>query len=277
MKKKSQKKTYDLIFSIGEACSCTVALRDSKLQEKSYPFDWLYGSTFNERINLLTSKFEHFLEIDSLEYIDSRISPKPFDIYRNKKNGLVFNHDFTFGIPLLESYKDVKLKYERRINRLLEHISKAKKVLIVYIKTPEVGNIIKDKSRLIEALQILSETFENTEFDILTLTNDSDMRFGDVKIENSHCNITNLTLNYKSQNKEDEEYMTNSQALRMVFSTYKLSNVLKSKLIIGDFIEIKKLKRGVGLYLFKIMFSLMRIRLSIFGCRFDFCVGKIRD
>lgn len=39
-------KKYDLIFSIGEACSCAEVLRESRLRFYSYPFDWLYGSTF---------------------------------------------------------------------------------------------------------------------------------------------------------------------------------------------------------------------------------------
>lgn len=273
----TKKKTYDLIFSIGDACSCTAALRNSNLQNFSYPFDWLYGCEFIERINLLTSEFEHFINIEDLEYIESRVSPNHYDIYRNKKNGLVFNHDFPLNIPLSESYENVKFKYERRINRLLEHIFQAKKVLVVYIKTPEEGNIINDKSILTEALQKLSETFENTEFYILTLTNDSDMKLSDIKIESTYRNITNLTLNYKSQNKEDEEYMTNIEALKSVFSNYKLSKLLKPKTKISNFLEIKKLKRGFGIYLFKKMFSLFRIKLILFGCQFDFCVGKIRD
>lgn len=39
-------KKYDLIFSVGEARSCAEVLRESRLRFYSYPFDWLYGSTF---------------------------------------------------------------------------------------------------------------------------------------------------------------------------------------------------------------------------------------
>ena len=271
-----KKKTYDLIFSIGEACSCTATLRKSKLQNFSYPFDWLYGCDFIERINLLTSNFKDFINMEDLEYIDSRISPNPFDIYQNKINGLVFNHDFQLGVPLSESYNEIQSKYERRINRLLGHIALAKKVLVVYIKTPEDENMIKDKSMLTEALQKLRETFENTEFDILTLTNDSSMKLGDIRVEKNHPNITNLTLNYKSQNKKDEEHIVNIKVLEKVFSNFKLNKLLKPKIKISNFIEVKKLKRGFGIYLFKRIFNLISLKLSIFGCKFDFCIGKIR-
>ena len=54
-------KKYDLIFSIGEACSCTSALRLAKLQFKSYPLDWLFGSDFIGRCKILASQFEHFI------------------------------------------------------------------------------------------------------------------------------------------------------------------------------------------------------------------------
>jgi hypothetical protein len=36
-------KKYDLIFSIGAACLASSSIRRNKLQDFSYPFDWLAG------------------------------------------------------------------------------------------------------------------------------------------------------------------------------------------------------------------------------------------
>ena len=57
----SKFKKYDLIFSIGEACSCTEMLRKCRLQFYSYPFDWLFGSTFLNRIKMLCDDMKTFI------------------------------------------------------------------------------------------------------------------------------------------------------------------------------------------------------------------------
>ena len=53
---------YDLIFGIGEACSCTQILRKSLLQNCSYPLDWLYGLDFSKRVDILVSEFSDFIK-----------------------------------------------------------------------------------------------------------------------------------------------------------------------------------------------------------------------
>ena len=51
-------KKYDFVFSIGEACSCTQVLRQQGLQNASYPFDWLFGSTLVKRCEILANEFK---------------------------------------------------------------------------------------------------------------------------------------------------------------------------------------------------------------------------
>lgn len=225
----NKKKVYDLIFSLGEACSCTAALRESKLQVFSYPFDWLYGCSFLDRIDLLTSDFKNFIDKEDLELIEKRLKPSPCDVYKNNRNGLIFNHDFPLDSSFDLSYTDVKSKYDRRIKRLLEHISQSKKVLVVFIKTPEEGNCIEAKTILIDGLKKLSEKFVNIEFDILTLTNDINMKLGYIQVDEFHQNITNLTLNYKSLNKLDHPSVVNMKMLRKTLMSYKVSSLLGSK------------------------------------------------
>lgn len=88
---KAQK--YDFVFSIGEACSCTQILRQQGLQKASYPFDWLFGSTFVKRCELLASEFKDFIRKEDLEFSYEERSIKCY-AYHNKLNGITFNHDF---------------------------------------------------------------------------------------------------------------------------------------------------------------------------------------
>lgn len=45
-------KKYDCIFSIGEACLYAGILAKLELRNFSSPFDWLYGATLEERIQI---------------------------------------------------------------------------------------------------------------------------------------------------------------------------------------------------------------------------------
>ena len=49
----SKKYFYDVIFSLGEACSCAQSLTKSDLRLYSCPFDWIWGADFLGRINIL--------------------------------------------------------------------------------------------------------------------------------------------------------------------------------------------------------------------------------
>lgn len=127
---------YDLVFSLSQACSCTSALRKANLQVFSYPFDWLFGSDFSGRIDILCNDFEGFLNKDDLVFSGPGEVIKT-DVYKNPKNGLVFNHDFQTGLSLDEAYPLVQEKYNRRISRLSELIEQARHVLVVFIETPD--------------------------------------------------------------------------------------------------------------------------------------------
>lgn len=93
-------KVYDLIFSIGEACSCTQILRQVELQDFSYPLDWLFGASFTDRIKIVASKFENFFNKDDLIYAYTE-EAVPFDAYKNTLNDMTFNHDFPKNVPLI--------------------------------------------------------------------------------------------------------------------------------------------------------------------------------
>ena len=191
------KEKYDLIFGIGEACSCTSALRAARLQFASYPFDWLYGTDFIGRCTILASKFNRFIKQSDLEdmHQTNQDTHNLCEIYHNKHNDLTFNHDFAFGYSLDKTYPTVYEKYMRRISRLLESVNKSHRVLVVYIETPFIGHEFVNDSMLIHGHEIIKRAFPNTEFDLLYFSNSINKK-QTVKVSD---NVTRVYDDYKDK------------------------------------------------------------------------------
>lgn len=196
------KKKYDLIVSIGEACPCSQALRKRKLQDFSYPFDWLFGGSLQDRVGLILSDFEQFLTLEDLQKVGSRVDPEPCDIYQNTSNHLVFNHDFPLDVPLSESFELVNTKYVRRCNRLIENIHSSKRILLVYIEIPNTPNSPVTSEMLLEEHRLLAEKFSNTEIDLLYVAHRSD--FPKKRIVKAKLNdfVTKIELYFQNDTAE---------------------------------------------------------------------------
>jgi hypothetical protein len=240
-----KRKKYDLIFGIGQACSCTQALRDARLQEYSYPFDWLYGSDFLGRIKILTSKFNRFIDFEDLQFShNDRAICK--DAYYNKFNDITFNHDFPGNVPLQESYAAVKLKYDRRISRLLSQIESAKNILIAYIEIPMKNHVKVPSEQLLEGYKKLAQIFTNKQIDLLYFANEKEV---DAKIENISANITKITVNYKSTDASLPDYAVDFSILKKFLEKYKLKIPASKKIkkiflsIFVKCIPFKKIRR----------------------------------
>ncbi len=193
---------YDLIFSLGEACFCATFLKLTNLRKCSCPFDWMYGASFFERLKILDNKFENFLNIEDLEYIDKRLKPEPCNIYKNNKNNLVFNHDFKINTPLEQSFPQVKQKYDRRIKRLLKELNKKQNnVLIVYIKLPENDVEVLDED-LIIGIEKLNSTY-NSQIDLIYIEHDEQMVDEEYHYRKISKNITKINLYNKTRGNDE--------------------------------------------------------------------------
>ena len=218
----NKKYDYDLIFSLGEACSCSQSLRDSKLQVYSYPFDWLYGSNFETRMGILSSRFLHFIDKGDLEYFYSERSIK-CTAYKNNQNGLVFNHDFLENIDFDKMYAEVKTKYDRRTSRLLENIEKANSVLIVYIEIPNNTNPLTDNTVLIDTLAKVKSAFNSKDIKLLYFTNSFDFNSFDYKEEQITESIIKVTGNYKSTLENAPDYLVDFDFFKDYLKKYRLN------------------------------------------------------
>ena len=64
---KNYEQPFDLIFSLGDDCACSYYLREFKLQNASYPLDWVGWAPIECAVSLIVSDFKDFLAIDSFE------------------------------------------------------------------------------------------------------------------------------------------------------------------------------------------------------------------
>ncbi len=224
-------KNFDLFVSLGAACSCSQTLRDNRLQYFSYPFDWLYGSNFLGRVNILLEDFQFWLNKEDLEYAGKREFPLPCNIYKNLKTGIVFNHDFPLNVSLEESFFKVKEKYNRRIARLLNQIKTSKSVLFVYIERPDVREEVLQKD-LIKAYELLQNKYKNTDINILYLFSTREVDFPNRKVFKVSDNIFRVSFDYDAYLK-GHAYAADNELLKNLFQTYKISGKhlsLKQKL-----------------------------------------------
>ena len=100
------KKTFDLIFGIGENCDTSLILRRNNLQTNSYPFDWLANSKFGNNIDIIINKFNDFFNKEDLEIVLNS-NNQVNDCYYNKRNQLFFVHDFPIGKNFEKQYQFV--------------------------------------------------------------------------------------------------------------------------------------------------------------------------
>ena len=147
---------FDLVISIGEFCACSGYLRRFKLQDYSYPFDWLLGGTFSSRIELLANNFDSFLDQDNLHKFEKRNNgpdDPECDFYHDDKHNFDFLHDFKVNKDFKEEYKKVKAKYDRRIQRMYNQIEQSDKVLFVWYglsNFPDTKTVLDGYKKLVE-------------------------------------------------------------------------------------------------------------------------------
>lgn len=164
-------KRYDFVFSCGFSCAVTQALRAANLQFASFPFDWMASQGFPACARTIADDFAHWMDRDDLELVDVRRGGTNKHIYRNRRNGFGFVHDFSSFKTFEENYPKESVKYVRRIARLQECLGAAKKVLAVCVEWPILPRI--SDGELAETRRILSAKYPNADFDLLYFFNEN--------------------------------------------------------------------------------------------------------
>lgn len=126
---------YDIVYSIGHDCACSMYLNKHRLRVASGPLDWLTSVPAHMRFDMLLNDFDGFMDIRDFEFVEKDsniINDDKCDYYKNRRTGLYFYHDFVAGVPLEKSFDAVAKKYQRRINRFYENIRDKQNVLLVW-------------------------------------------------------------------------------------------------------------------------------------------------
>lgn len=212
---------YDLFVSLGSACACATVLKLTNLRTFSSPFDWLFGSTLQNRVNILVNDFKDFINKEDLVYIGTREEPEPRRIYKNKKNGLVFNHDFSYTNSLDEDYYGVYEKYKRRTNRLNNKIKNSNSVCFVFVQNPNERKEILNQN-LLDSYKLLENKFPHTKIKLLYLFCERGLEYKNATKILIHKNILQIRFDYDAYNRE-LPYVVNMNELKEAFKHYKLS------------------------------------------------------
>lgn len=158
-------KNYDLAFSCGYSCGVTQALRAANLQFASFPFDWTASQGFLACARMVADDFAHWMDRADLELVDVRRGGINKHVYRSRRNGFGFVHDFSSYQTFDEAYPVVAEKYARRIARLQGDLARARAVLAVCVEWP-----IRPRApdaELAEAKRVFEAKYPNAAFDLL--------------------------------------------------------------------------------------------------------------
>ena len=144
---------YDMTMSVGAACFVPDVLKELKLRDFSGPFDWMYGSDILTRLTFIKNRFKNYFDFSDFEYVG--LNPDNGKaVYKNKRSGIVYNHDFPTG-NFKDVFPDVKEKYSRRIRRVIEHLDSNEKILLVY---SELGNT-GDKEKIVKLINEINTKY----------------------------------------------------------------------------------------------------------------------
>ena len=252
----TKKESYDLIFSMGGACSCTSTLRALELQDFSYPFDWIGGLTLKERIELMLSGFKDWFHIEDFEKKGERLHPQPCDIYINNKTTLLYVHDFALHMPLEKSFPVVKARYDRRTSRLLKNIETAKKILIVYVEPPE-GTNRYTLEFLKECHKLLVDNYKDKQFRIKYMysTKDEPLYVAEDGVEI-------FAFDYETKKPDPQPGDFDEKSLQSKLKNVKLSRdfVTNIKRFLGKIFSLRIVKRELT----------TNVKLIIFGFKLQY-------
>ncbi len=186
---------FDLAFSLGQACGCSQSLRLAHLQFASFPLDWIAGGTLDDRVQLVVSRFSHWLDIDDFVYKEKN-KINGLGIFINKRTGLCHLHDFEDG-PIENSHPKVVAKYARREKRLFDLLGRARRVLAVYVDTmKDNGREAPSIQDLVKARESLSAAFPNASFELVHFSRTAGIPFDRRTVTTPSEGITEIRFDY---------------------------------------------------------------------------------
>lgn len=191
-----QMREYDFIFSLGFCCTVSESLRAEGLQQASFPFDWAGISSLDQTVSVLEDDFAGWFDRELLDLWDVRITGGFVTrVYRNRKTGVGFVHDFSNAEPIESTYETVRERYERRIERLRQCLKASGRILAVYLEVPKSSRL--SDRQLAEAHRRLNACCPGKTVDLLYLYEDPDCPQW-TRDESSPDGVTAVKMDYRT-------------------------------------------------------------------------------
>lgn len=263
------KKIYDLICSLGGNCSASHNLLERGLRHYSLPFDWCYMK--NDRpIEYLCEGFqnnfkdfllkENLVPLTGEEYNNAHTTNAQ---YKDVLTGYYFVNHFTKDADFDKDYELVSSKLRRRLDRLQEKIKTGQNILFIISTSFEIE---------LSSLKKLSDTMKQLypdkciEFYLISFNCNTNEKY--TIDDNIYVNKYSRPTNFYDFARTNFEWSFLDDV------TVKDSKQSKEKKIL---FKIKQIKKGIAIYLLPFIFTILRFRFYLFGLRFDFCIGKVRE
>lgn len=125
---------FESFCSLGTACPVAASMAKYGLRSYSGVFDWLITSDFKSVLHYLENDFDDFMLRDNL--VSYEESAKMF---RDLSSGFVFMHDKEF--PFETEYHNLRRKYEKKIGRFMENVSRPTCFLRMVVDRKEIEYI----------------------------------------------------------------------------------------------------------------------------------------
>ena len=164
---------FDLVFSLGAGCSCSMMLREKELQFASFPLDWAgtpefgAGGDIRAKTDIVVGGFVNWFKKENLERAPVYDSEK-YTSYLDRGTRLYFTHDVPVGSDLEREYPALSEKFARRIDRFLRLLSGANRVLAVWVNDPRVPGEVGEED-LKYCLDAFRMAYPAAEFKIIAV------------------------------------------------------------------------------------------------------------
>lgn len=202
---------FDLFVPFGSICMASWNLRKNGLQTESMPYDWIGPANLDTELGFLENGFAGLIEKDKLEYFGR----KDHEAHFRMPNGVTFQHDFTK--ENLEEYPKVEAKYQRRIKRLYEKLTRARSVMFVHFDYD-----YPKEEELKDAVSRLKKLYPQKRIRLLYVALDEALQGWRLETENEDYTLAVLEFD------KDGSWVGNMPLIREIFSPYKLT--LRAKL-----------------------------------------------
>lgn len=188
--------SYDLVFSFGDVCACSQALRAAGFQYLSLPLDWSGMRDLVGKMKLLVDDFQTLFSRADMECLGPN-PRKRHDTYRNRANGMHFLHDFPIGVPMEKCYDGVVEKYRRRAARLRSLIERSKHVLIVHVCPPTWQP--RPDADYLEVLELVQKRYPEVEFDLLATSELEHAAFCGEQVREAAPHLFRVAFHYQGR------------------------------------------------------------------------------